>query len=170
MVASVELLDGSGIDYAVTGSFASAHHGHVRATEDVDISVAVEDLQVLEELSTQLPPGTRRVDATTWAFAGGALVELYPVTDELDRIALDGRVGTSLPDDGDRIVWVVPLEALLVLKVREHVRHGHGLKHIADVQALLARNADTLDVEELERLLALDPAWEETWDQLVEPG
>lgn len=154
----------------MTGSFASAHHGHVRATDDVDISVAIEDLNVLEDLGTQLPPGTRRIDVTTWAFAGGALVELYPVTDDLDRIALAGRVEGSLPDGGDRIIWVVPLEALLVLKVREHVRHGHGLKHIADVQALLARDADALDVEELERLLALDPAWGQAWDELVEPG
>jgi hypothetical protein len=64
----------------------------------------------------------------------------------------------------------VPLEALLVLKVREHVRHGHGLKHIADVQALLARNHDKLDLDELERLLDLDARWRKAWEEWVEPG
>lgn len=168
LLGTVDVLEAAGIEYAVTGSLAAAHHGYVRATEGVDIQVAVQDLDELEDASEHLPAHVRRLDAATWEFPPAVPVELYAVRSELDRLSMAGRERSQIAGQLDREVWVVPLEALLVLKVREHVRHGHGLKHIADVQELLARNHDRLDVERLKELLALDPAWEQAWEQWVE--
>lgn len=161
-------LDRCGISYAISGSLAAAYHGYVRATEDIDIQVAIEDPDQLEDLAEQLPPNARRIDAWTWSFPGEILVELYETQDELDEASMARRVEGPLP--GGKSGWFVDLEPLLVLKIREHVRHGHGHKHIADIEQLLARNHDTLDVDELERLLGLDPAWEAAWDELLEPA
>jgi hypothetical protein len=179
---ATRLLERRGIPYAISGSLAAAYHGYVRATEDVDLQVAIEELSELEDAAEDLGPEVRVVDVRTWRFPGDVDVELYPVEDELDEHAMANRVKGTLPgadegeDEGDapakadpgRIGWFVPLEALLVLKVREHVRHGHGLKHLADVQQLLARGHDRLDVETLEALLGLDPAWEAAWEEHVE--
>jgi hypothetical protein len=183
---ATRLLERRGIPYAISGSLAAAYHGYVRATEDVDLQVAIEELSELEDAAEDLGPEVRVVDVRTWRFPGDVDVELYPVEDELDEHAMANRVEGTLPgadegedegeDEGDapakadpgRIGWFVPLEALLVLKVREHVRHGHGLRHLADVQQLLARSHDRLDVETLEALLGLDPAWEAAWEEHVE--
>ncbi len=165
---TLEVLEAAEIDHAISGSLAAAHHGYVRATEDIDIQVAIDDLSQLDAAADRLPPEVRRIDVETWRFPGAIDVELYRVRDELDEACMASRVEGHLPDGGSRRSWFVPLEALLVLKIREHVRHGHGHKHLADIEQLLARNHDRLDVEELEDLLALDPAWEQAWDELVE--
>jgi len=179
---ATRLLERRGIPYAISGSLAAAYHGYVRATEDVDLQVAIEELSELEDAAEDLGPEVRCIDVRTWRFPGDVDVELYPVEDELDEHAMANRVEGTLPgadegeDEGDapakadpgRIGWFVPLEALLVLKVREHVRHGHGLKLLDDVQQLLARSHDRLDVETLEALLGLDPAWEAAWEEHVE--
>lgn len=165
---AIETLQAAGIEHAISGSLAAAFHGYVRATEGVDLQVAIDELSELEEAAQLLPPEVRRIDVRTWRAPGGIDIELYPVEDALDEASMAGRVQGPTPGGKERTAWFVPLEALMVLKVREHVRHGHGLKHIADVQQLIARNHDRLDVDELERLLALDPDWEEAWDELVE--
>jgi predicted nucleotidyltransferase len=39
-------LDGAGITYMLTGSFASAHHGAPRSTQDIDIVIAADPVQL----------------------------------------------------------------------------------------------------------------------------
>lgn len=165
---ALDVLETAGIPYAISGSLAAAHHGYVRATEDIDIQVAVDDVSELDAAAEALPPQARRRDPRTWGFPGGIDVELYEVRDELDERSMATRVEGTVPGDDDRTAWFVDLEPLLVLKIRERVRHGHGLKHVADIQQLIARNHDRLDVAELEDLLSLDPAWEQAWDERVE--
>lgn len=175
---ALDILEAAGVEYAISGSLAAAHHGYPRATEDVDIQVAIDSASELETLAQDLPPEARRIDVATWRFPGDIDVELYRTTDPLDERAMAGRVDGPLPSGGEddreedrsgtRTAWFVDLEPLLVLKIREHVRHGHGHKHIADIEQLIARNHDRLDVDRLDELLALDPAWEDAWDELVE--
>jgi hypothetical protein len=165
---SLEALEAEGIPHAISGSLAAAHHGYIRATEDVDIQVAIESPTELQAAAGRLADGVQRIDARTWSFAREVTVELYEVRDRLDEEAMAHRVEGPLPGDEETTTSFVGLEELMVLKLREHVRHGHGLKHVADVQQLLARNHDRLDGERLDELLALDPEWRGTWDELVE--
>lgn len=164
LLRSVEILKEHAIPYAITGSFSAAHHGYVRATEDVDIQVAPSDRHQLETLDP-LPPDITRIDPETWILPGDIHVELHPVQDDLDAYAMENRTQGTL---ANHTLWFVPLEALLVLKIREATRHGHGHKHYADIQHLLARNHDTIDPTKLETLLALDPTWQETWNEHIE--
>lgn len=166
--AALDVLETAGIPYAISGSLATAHHGYVRATEDVDIQVAIDDTTELEAAAEHLPPDVRRIDVRIWRFAGDIDVELYEVRDQLDERSMATRVEGTVPGDDERTAWFVDLEPLLVLKIRERVRHGHGLKHVADIQQLLARNHDRLDVDALEELLGLDPEWAAAWDEMVE--
>ncbi len=168
LLQAVEILEEHEVPYAVTGSFASAYHGYVRATEDVDLAIQAEEQGRLEDISEDLSTRIRRVDAKTWNFPGDVTVELYPARETLEQVAIEERVRGQLRGEVARDLWFVPLETLLVLKVREHVRHGQGLKHLADIQQLIARNQDTLDREKLERLLALNPDWERAWKDKVE--
>lgn len=78
------------------------------------------------------------------------------------------RIQDSLFEDRERSFWIVPLEALLVLKVREHLHYPDDLKHIDDIRKLIARNHDQLDKEELGSLLELKEEWQGTWENLVE--
>lgn len=101
-------------------------------------------------------------------FPGDIDVKLHQVRDELDERSMATRVEGTVSRVEERTAWFVGLEPLLVLKIRERVHHGHGLKHVADVCKLIARNHDRLDVDALEELLALDPEWEAAWEEMVE--
>jgi len=169
VLAVVDALEACDVDYALSGSFAAAYHGHVRATADADLKVQLPGPSALEDAFERLPTGTRRVDDLTWEVEPGFVVELYPVVDRLDEASMRTRVRGPVFPAVDREVWIVTLEALLVNKLREHLVYPADAKHVSDIRALLALNHDRLDVDELERLLALDPAWPDAWRAHVEP-
>lgn len=81
---------------------------------------------------------------------------------------MENRERGQLFEEHAREYWVVPLEALMVLKLREHLHYPADLKYVDDVRKLLTRNRDRLDADELEELLSLDPRWSEEWDAIVE--
>lgn len=166
----VQALDEAGVEYAVSGALASAFHGYARATQDLDIQVRIEQPEGLEPIHALMPEGTRRIDHLTWRLDDRWEVEFYPTSSQLEQRAMETRVEGQIFEGVETTYAIVALEPLLVLKVREHLKYPYDLKHIDDIRKLLARNADRLDVEELERLLALDPEWGEAWDELVEPG
>lgn len=167
---ALDVLETTGIPYAISGTLAAVHHGYLRATEDLDIQVAIDDTTELEAAAEHLPPDVRRIDVRTWRFPGDVDVKLHEVRDQLDERSTATRVEGTVPGEDGRTAWFVGLEPLLVLKIREHVRQDRSLKHVGDVRKLIARNHDRLDVDALEELLALDPAWAAAWDEMVESG
>lgn len=170
LASVVDALEEAGIDYTVSGALAMAYHGYPRATRDLDLQVRIEDTEALDRALDHVEGRPRRVDSLTWSMGDRWDVEFYPVREALDARAMENRVEGQLFEGDPRRYWIVPLEALLVLKVREHLRFPDDLKHVDDVRKLLARNHDTLDVDELDELLALDPDWQRAWDERIEPG
>lgn len=164
----VGALSEAGIEHAVSGALAMAYHGYPRATQGLDIQVRVGSRGIIDELRDGLQETPQRIDDLTWRFDRRWEVEFHMTRTELERRAIASKVKGQLFEDNTQRYWITGLEALLVLKIREHLRYPQDLKHIDDVRKLLARNHDRLDVDELEELLALDPAWEQAWDELVE--
>lgn len=169
LASVVDALERAGIDYTVSGALAMADHGYPRATRALDLQVRVETHQVLDDAREHVEGQPRRVDALTWSMGDRWDVGFHPVRDQLAARAVENRVEGRLFEGDDRRYWIAPLDALLVLKVREHLRFPQDLERVDDVLKLLARNHDALDVDELDQLLELNPDGRRTWEEQVEP-
>ena len=165
-----------GLVYAVTGAVASIVYGEPRLTTDIDILIALSDVDA------------PRISA---AFAGGAFY--VPPTEVIEmevRRPLHGHfnlihLGTSLKADvypagedplhtwalglrraialSGETVSVAPPEYVIVRKL-QYFRDGGSDKHLRDVRSILRTMGDSIDREVLLpelRRLGLDTEWEQ---------
>lgn len=164
-----DALDRERAPWAVTGSFALAYHGIVRATHDIDlkVSASTED-EALARVARFLAPRMRALDPTTFRYRERVDVVIYPLDGSIDRDSLARKRRARLFAASAREYWVVTAEDLLLSKLRELAR-SHDLKQADDLRKLaVARRAD-LDWEYLEPRIARDAALGEAWARWVEP-
>ncbi len=166
---ALRALDTLDIPWAITGSFAMAAYGTVRATQDADIKILVDQDGAHEEpLATEMRRrGFSRIDEHTFETADRFVVEFYPVAGRLDEATFWRRRRVdALPSYGEP-VWVVILEDLILLKLREFLRTQSHVQ-LDDVRALLVAHNKTLDVAALGKAVekhGLDDAWQRVVEQ-----
>jgi hypothetical protein len=133
-------LDELGIEHAIAGALALAAHGVVRATEDVDVLLSREDLDLFKS-----------------AWLGRGYVNLRPggkaVRDTQNNVKIDFLIVGDFPGDGKPKPVVFPppaaaseasgdlrvvlLPRLVELKLASGMTAPHRLQDLADVQRLI---------------------------------
>lgn len=156
----VALLDGVGIPYMLTGSFAGAYHGRSRATQDIDFVIAPTAAQ-LHALVAQLPPAEYYVD-TDAALDALRHESLFNVVDletgwKMDFICRKSRPFSRAEFERRTRVELLGIalhiataEDLLLAKL-EWAKLGGSLRQVEDAAGLLQVAGDALDLSYIER-------------------
>jgi hypothetical protein len=149
-------LQQEGLDYALIGGMALVAHGYRRFTEDVDILMTKEMLQIFRERLV----GRGYVPAFNGALRSfrdartGVRIEVvttgdYPGDGKPKAVAFPDPSQVRFERDG---LWLITLEKLIELKLASGLSAPHRLKDLSDVQDLIIRLklpldlADQLDV------------------------
>jgi hypothetical protein len=164
-------LEHAGIPYMVTGSLASAAHGRIRTTEDIDIVIAPTPAQ-LKAFVASFPSDQFYADdqdafesfrhisqfniidfATTWK------VDLIFRKDrEFSRVEFTRREQRTI--NGMR-VYLATAEDILIAKL-EWAKMGESERQIEDAAGIIERQGENLDrayVERWVRQLELGEQW-----------
>ena len=146
----VDELNENGLDYALIGGLALVAHGYRRFTEDVDILMTSEALQVFRErlLGRGYLPGFSGAMKTFRDTRTGVRIEVvttgdYPGDGKPKPIAFPVPTEARLQREG---VWLIRLDKLIELKLASGLSAPHRLKDLADVQELIARLKLPLDL------------------------
>lgn len=163
--ATAAALHRHGIEYFVTGSFASSVHGEFRATNDIDI-VAVLDARRLEAwLAERSTTFLTDLDQAREALAtGGSFhlihsttylkVDVFPCVSAFNREAIRRAVAVSLPGASEPL-RVASLEDIILSKLWWFRLGGETSEtQQRDVRRLVALNRPRLDVPYLEQWAA----------------
>jgi putative nucleotidyltransferase-like protein len=130
-----------GIDYMVIGAVALLAHGYPRFTEDIDLVLTPEGLEVFHRELIGLgyvpafPGAKKRLRSTK----DGIIIEVmttgeYPGDGKPKPISMPEPSQASTEIDGIRIVT---FEKLIELKLASGMTAPHRLKDLADVQELI---------------------------------
>lgn len=152
----VAILERGKIDYMFIGGLALPAYGQIRATQDIDIAIAVGDLRKLEQLITDLKsegfeaPATPRLEAACIYLLDredSVDVELWQKPDgvQFDRELLSRRRQANLL--GDVRIWIIGPEDFIVNKL---ARVDRGARDESDAASVLIEMKDKLDREYLE--------------------
>jgi hypothetical protein len=166
-------LEAAGVDYMLTGSFAGAVHGAVRATQDIDIVIAPTRKQLLALLD-QFPDAeyyvdravaldalSRRgqfnvIDATT----GWKVDFIIRQIRDFSLVEFDRR--STIEMSGVRLS-VASAEDVIVSKL-EWAKLGASARQLEDVVGIIRMQAGSLDIPYIERWvkeLGLEREWRE---------
>lgn len=151
----VALLDGAGIPYMLTGSFASAYHGVPRATQDIDFVIAPTRDQ-LRRLVAGLPSTEYYVDEAAALDAldhesqfnvidlttGWKVDFMCRRTRPFSRTEFDRRTRAELHGLG---LFIATAEDVLLAKL-EWAKRGGSQRQVEDVAGLLRVRGDDLDL------------------------
>jgi len=159
---AIEILDQIEIDYVLGGSLASSTFGEPRATNDVDIAIAL--------LATQLDPLINEfrsrgyyvaersaVEAITQHSSfnvihpSGLKVDLFVTGDGvLDRLQIGRRARVELPTDPPREIWVTSPGDQILRKL-DWYRLGQEVsdRQWRDILGLIKAQHATIDLVEL---------------------
>ena len=149
----VDELDENGLDYALIGGLALVAHGYRRFTEDVDILMTPEALQVFRErlLGRGYLPAFSGATKTFRDTRTGVRIEVittgeaYPGDGKPKPVAFPAPAEVRLQREG---VWLITLDKLIELKLASGLSAPHRLKDLADVQELIARLKLPLELAE----------------------
>ena len=150
-------LDGLGIPYAVVGGMAMFAHGFRRFTEDVDLLVTPESMEVIRErldgLGFVRPAGTRTKlrDTDTRVLIEFLITGGYPGDGKPKPVAFPDPATVAVEIGGIRYLGV---PTLIELKLASGMTAAGRLKDLADVQELI-------------RVLDLDWTFEKQLDPYV---
>ena len=160
--ATVAALHRHGIEYFVTGSFASSVHGEFRATNDIDI-VAALDVPRLEALLDELSSTflTDAAQAREALATGGSFnlihattylkVDVFPCVTAFNREAMRRAVSVPLPGASEPL-RVASLEDIILSKLWWFRLGGETSEtQQRDVRRLIALNRPRIDVAYLEQ-------------------
>lgn len=177
------VLEGLGIDYAVTGSLASGLYGEPRTTLDVDLTLrlndarvaafadamqqaafSVDDLAVRDRLQQARPQPFNIID-----MSGGWKADCYPLpAGSYDQTAFERRREIRFPDAPRRLLWVLAPEDVILNKlVFYRLSDGISAKHLRDIASMLiniqATNAplDLAYVEQWASVLQVADLWKD---------
>lgn len=166
-----QALDGIGIPYMVTGSFASSAHGEPRASKDIDVVIAPTREQLIE-LIRQFPAGKYHAlefEALD-AFDRRSMFNVidYATGWKIDLIVKKGRPFSDVEFNrrqeldfaGLRLSFATA-EDILISKL-EWVKEGESQRQLEDAAGIIrvqGENLDTAYVEYWVRQLGLDDQW-----------
>ncbi len=148
----VDELDENSLDYALIGGLALVAHGYRRFTEDVDILMTAEALEVFRErlLGRGYLPAFSGATKTFRDTRSGVRIEVvttgdFPGDGKPKPVAFPVPTEARLQREG---VWLITLDKLIELKLASGLSAPHRLKDLADVQELIARLNLPLDLAE----------------------
>jgi hypothetical protein len=161
-------LKAHGIDYMVIGAVALMAHGYPRFTEDIDLILTPEGLEVFHReliglgYATAFPGARKRLRSTR----DGVSIEVitsgdYPGDGLPKPVSFPKPLDASIEIDGVRMVT---LEKLVELKLASGMTASDRLKDLADVQELIktrqlsAKFAERLDPYVRDKFLELHQA------------
>jgi len=158
-----QLLEQSGIDYMLTGSFASSVYGMHRGSADIDFIIATDETGIKRLLD--LLPEKAFYSELTHALEACRSNSMFNIIDngtgfKVDFIFLKSRA-FSREEFGRRkkaIVWGVPLYVAtaedIVLAKLEWAKLGESSRQIEDVAGILKVRSDALDLPYIEKWVA----------------
>ena len=164
-------LDKSGIAYMLTGSFASAHYGVLRSTQDIDIVISASAAQ-LRALASFLPSNEYYFDLDA-ALEAHRRESMFNVIDlatgwKIDLIIRKSRAFSleefsrrQMVDLQNLPLFVASAEDVVIAKL-EWSRRAQSPRQIEDVAAILKLRWESLDRRYLEKWiseLGLDDEW-----------
>jgi hypothetical protein len=167
----IGFLDRTGIEYMLTGSFASSFHGTPRATQDIDIVIAASPEQ-LRALGASLPPSEYYFDLNS-ALRAQQREGLFNVIDlssgwKIDFIFRKARSFSRTEFERRFLVRVEGLalsiasaEDILIAKL-EWARQSGSERQIEDAAGILRVRWEDLDAEYVRdwvRELGLEAQW-----------
>jgi len=154
-----------GIDYMVIGALALFEHGYARLTEDIDLVLTPEGLEVFHRELIGLgylpafPGARKRLRSTAEDVAIDVITTgEYPGDGKPKPVSVPDPGAASIEIEGVRFVTI---EKLIELKLASGMTAPHRLKDLADVQELIkireleAAFADRLDPYVREKFLEL---------------
>lgn len=167
----VGALEGAGIPYMLTGSFASAFYGEMRSTQDIDIIIApnAEQLRTLVRL---LPNDQYYIDANT-ALDALRHRSQFNIIDLATGWKVDFIVRQDRPFSREEFgrrrnvafagmqLTIASAEDVVLAKL-EWAQMGESLRQIDDVAGILRLRGADLDFEYIERWvtnLGLQTQW-----------
>lgn len=166
-----EALDKSGIAYMLTGSFASAHHGVLRSTQDIDIVISASAAQ-LRALALLLPSNEYYLDLDA-ALEAHRRESMFNVIDQATGWKIDLIVRKSRPFNLEEFgrrqtvdlqglpLFVASAEDVVIAKL-EWSKLAQSQRQIEDVAAILKLRWESLDRRYLGKWipeLDLDNEW-----------
>jgi predicted nucleotidyltransferase len=138
-------LDGAGIRHAIIGGIAVNIHGHVRATRDVDLLIAIEQEGELHELMTELGYLTldRRAELSSYV-RGNERADFLHANREISRnLLMEAEsvtfAGVAIP--------VVSIEGLLGFKIQALNDDPSRLRDLSDMLELLRAADGQVDLD-----------------------
>jgi hypothetical protein len=158
-------LDEEGIPYAIIGGMALNIHGFTRVTQDVDILLTAEGLEMFEQRCVgrgyvRAFEGARKTfrDTETTVPIEVLSTGEYPGDGEPKPVAFPDPARVAVDVEGLR---VIALETLIELKLASGLSAAHRLRDLADVQDLIV-------VLKLRRELSekLDPSVRDEYSRL----
>lgn len=166
------------IKYMITGSVASGMYSSPRYTNDVDLVLAIEDIEVaqlheaFDNSAYYVPPieviGVEKGRSNNGHFniihidSGFKADIFFPGNNKLIRWGLKNR--RSIQIESEQTIWMAPVEYVVLLKL-VYMRDGGSLKHIDDINAVLKAQHESIDYEVLHREIA-NLGLTEIWQKL----
>ncbi|MGH9459193.1 MAG: hypothetical protein ACRD2J_16280 [Thermoanaerobaculia bacterium] len=161
----VARLEEEAIPYAIVGGLALLAHGYRRLTEDIDVLLTEPGLERMRErmIGRGLRPAFEGAGSTFRDAETGIRIEVVKTGDYPG----DGKPKPVRFPDPERArerregIWIIPLPALVELKLASGLSAPHRLKDLADVQELIAARdlprdlADDLDASVRTKYLEL---------------
>lgn len=139
----IEELDEQRLDYALIDGMALVAHGYRRFTEDVDILMAPETLQVFRErfMGRGYLPAFSGAMKSFRDTRTGVKIEVvttgeYPGDGKPKPVAFPDPIDARFQQEG---LWLITLEKLIELKLASGLSAPHRLRDLSDVQELIAR-------------------------------
>jgi hypothetical protein len=140
-------LDSIGVRFALIGGLALASHRVVRATQDVDLLVNLEDADAIERELLRLGYSSlhRSNDAANYA-RNDQRVDLLYASRPISRRLLAGarETNTALGK-----LCVISAEGLIGFKLQGYMNDASRTQDLEDIRALLRANRPGLDMDEV---------------------
>lgn len=160
----IEILDRFSVDYVLGGSLASSTFGEPRATNDVDIAVALTTTHLgplVDEFRAQgyYVPERSAAEAVSERSAfnvihpSGLKADLFVIGDNiLDRLQMGRRVRIELPTDPPQAIWVTSPGDQILRKL-DWYRLGREVsdRQWRDILGLITAQQANLDLDGLRR-------------------
>ncbi len=148
----VSELDENSLEYALIGGLALVAYGYRRFTEDINILMSPEALQVFRErlIGRGYVPAFSGAAKAYRDTRSGVRIEIvttgeYPGDGKPKSVVFPAPAEVRLQREG---VWLITLDKLIELKLASGLSAPHRLKDLADVQELIARLKLPLEVAE----------------------